>query len=69
MGVPRNPHSPEKLNIHSSNTVVVGFVSALTTIQVLMVVAVRLVDLRNLMIHIRHPTVLSPRNGFEFALR
>ena len=145
MGVPRNPHSPEKLDIHSSNTVVVGFISALTTIQVLMVVAVRLADntafratlggvlrrhfqdfrtvlvslvcqellqlvktpapqivvlfrgsgkiafleadaskflkhekrilavflyecLRNLMIHIRHPTVLSPRNGSEFAL-
>ena len=42
--VPRNPHGSEELDIHRSDTVVVGFVSALTTIQVLMVIAILLAD-------------------------
>ena len=143
--IPRNPHGPEELDVHGSDAVVVRFVSALATVQVLMMIPVFLADstafrttlggvprrhfqdfrtvlmslvsqellqlvespapqlivlfrgsgkiaffeadaskvleyekrilaiflyecLRNLMVHIRHPTVLSPRDSFEFTL-
>ena len=42
--VPRNPHGSEKLDVHGSDAVIIGLVSALAMVQVFMMVTVRLAD-------------------------
>ena len=44
MVVARDPHGSEELNVHRSHAVVIGFVAALTCVEVLAVITVLLVD-------------------------